>query len=176
MLLPRLLRVLAIRVLLASALFWLLVYGYCRHRFWRDPHSAFFNDRHVYDLKYSLYRERQSRHFISRYNSLSDAPVAVKGGSNPVMCAAFVTVRRGSDDYFDPSIGSLLEGLDERERHALWLNVLFADTDPKKHPGWGQKWVDRLVDSAGTYNVSQAEFAHLQRVEKKRNFYVKGVL
>ncbi|WEW58064.1 hypothetical protein PRK78_003531 [Emydomyces testavorans] len=173
--LPQLLRLHATKVVLVSAFLWLAAFEYCRYQFWRDPHSAFFNDRHVYDLKYSLRREHEAQHFISRYNSPSDPPDAIKGGPSPIMCAAFVTVKRGSDDYFTASIGSLLEGLDPRERRALHLKVLFADTDSTRHSSWGQKWVDRLTDVASTYNVSEAQLRHLQKLEKDRNFYEKGV-
>ncbi|KAE8151470.1 hypothetical protein BDV25DRAFT_171422 [Aspergillus avenaceus] len=175
-LLPQLLRSRAAKIFLASLCLWLLIFEYCRFQLWRDPHSAFFNDRNVYDLKYSLYRERESRHFISRHNSPSDPPESVKSGPDPLVCAAFVTVRRGQDDYFDPSIGSLLHGLDTQERQALYVSVLFADTDPTRHPSWGQKWMDRLVDDAGSYrNVSQESLDHLRGLETERNFYEKGI-
>lgn len=176
--LQQLLRLRAVKALFLCLFLWLAAFEYCRLLFWRDPHSAFFDDRHVYDLKYSLYREREAQHFISQHNSLSKTPepVPVRADPNPVVCASFVTIRRNSDDYFDPSIGSLLEGLGPRERRALYLNVLFADTDPTKHPSWGQKWVDRLTDAAGTYNVSNEQFQRLQEYENERNFYGKGVL
>ncbi|KAL2854257.1 hypothetical protein BJY01DRAFT_205776 [Aspergillus pseudoustus] len=86
-----------------------------------------------------------------------------------------VTVRRELDTYFEASVGSLLEGLSERERRALYLSVLFADTDPAVHPSWGQKWVDRLVDEAGSYNVPKGQLEHLRMLGKQRNFYEKGV-
>ncbi|KAE8135103.1 hypothetical protein BDV38DRAFT_145006 [Aspergillus pseudotamarii] len=165
----------ATKILLLSLFLWLLVFEYCRFHLWRDPHSAFFNDRHVYDFKYSLYRERESRHFISRYNSPSEPPDYSKSGPDPLICAAFVTVRRNEDDYFDPSVGSLLEGLDTMERQALYINVLFADIDPIRYLSWAQKWLDRLVDNARSYNVSQETLDHLGRLETERNFYEKGV-
>ncbi|KAE8381382.1 integral membrane protein [Aspergillus bertholletiae] len=165
----------AIKIFLLSLCLWLLIFEYCRFALWRDPHSAFFDDSHVYDLQYSLYRERESRHFISRYNSPSDPLAYAKSGPEPLICAAFVTVRRNQDDSFDPSIGSLLEGLDTRERQALQLKVLFADTDPTRHPSWEQRWVDRLIDDAGSYNVSQETLDHLRRLETERNFYEKGI-
>lgn len=37
-------------------------------------------------------------------------------------------------------------------------------------------WVDRLTDAASTYNVSDGQFRHLQKLEEDRNFYEKGVL
>lgn len=178
MFLPRrLLRWPAIRVLIGSILIWVVIFEYCRYHLWRDPHSAYFNDEHVYDLRYSLYREREARHFIGRYNTPTDAPNATVGdGHNPAICAVFVTVKRGLDDYFEPSLGSLFEGLDVRERQALRLNVLFADTDPTRHPSWGERWVGRLVDSAGSYNVSEEKLQRVKDAERDRNFYVKGVL
>ncbi|EFR00244.1 integral membrane protein [Nannizzia gypsea CBS 118893] len=172
----QLLKLTAVKTLLGAAFLWLVVFQYCRYQFWRNPHSAFFNDRTgVYDLGYSLIREREAHHFITRNNAPTEPPASIKGGTDPLFCVAFVTVRREADDYFDPSIGSLLVGLDPRERRALHLNILFADTDPKRHPSWGQKWVDRLTDVAETYNVSASQLDHLKKLETERNFYEKGV-
>ncbi|KAL6228625.1 hypothetical protein BDW75DRAFT_246526 [Aspergillus navahoensis] len=129
----------ASRIFLSSLLFWLLLYSYCRTKFWRDPHSAFFQEDHIYNLDYSLYREREAWHFISRHNAAVDSPDYTRGalGRTPI-CVAMVTVRRELDTYFEASVGLLLEGLTERKRRALHLSVLFTDTDPAVHPGWGQ--------------------------------------
>ncbi|KAJ5519171.1 Glycosyl transferase family 54 [Penicillium expansum] len=148
----------------------------CRIKFWRDPHSAFFKEHHVYDMDYSLYQEREARHFLSRHNSDLNPPPYVKSDPTPLVCVAIVTVRRDSDDYFEASVGSLLEGLEERERSKLYLSVLFADTEPRVHPSWGQKWIERLTDSATTYNVSDEQLKHLQTLEREKNFYEKGQL
>ncbi|EGE02320.1 hypothetical protein TEQG_01358 [Trichophyton equinum CBS 127.97] len=172
----QLLKLTAVKTLLAAALIWLVIFQYCRYQFWRDPHSAFFNDRAgVYDLGYSLSREREANHFVTRKNAPVEPPASVKGGTDPLFCVAFVTVRREADDYFDPSVGSLLVGLDPRERRALHLHILFADTDPMRHPSWGQKWVDRLTDISETYNVTASQLEHLKKLETERNFYEKGV-
>ncbi|KXG46518.1 Glycosyl transferase, family 54 [Penicillium griseofulvum] len=149
--------------------------AFCRIKFWRDPHSAFFKEHHVYDMDYSLYREREAWHFVSRHNSDLNPPPYVKSDLTPAVCVAIVTVRRDSDGYFEASVGSLLEGLDERERSKLYLSVLFADTEPRVHTSWGQKWVERLTDSATTYNVSDDQFKHLQDLEREKNYYEKGV-
>ncbi|KAF7630576.1 hypothetical protein AFLA_011198 [Aspergillus flavus NRRL3357] len=94
---------------------------------------------------------------------------------DPTICVSFATVKRDGYDYFEASVGSLLEGLDPRERSALCLNILFRDTDPSRNPSWGQKWTDRLVDKTGSYDASEEEFSHLQELEKARNFHEKGI-
>ncbi|RDW81314.1 uncharacterized protein DSM5745_04871 [Aspergillus mulundensis] len=174
--LKSILKLRASRIFLSSLLLWILLYTHCRNQYWRDPHSAFFQDSHVYDLDYSLHRERESWHFIARYNAASNPPEYTDGRSEaPTVCAAMVTVRREHDTYFEASVGSLLEGLSEKERRALRLTVLFADTDPAVHPSWGMTWVDRLVDQAGGYVVSEEQLEHLRVLERERNFYEKGV-
>ncbi|KAL4737065.1 hypothetical protein BDV11DRAFT_192638 [Aspergillus similis] len=167
----------ASRIVLSSLLLWLLLYSYCGTKFWRDPHSAFFQEDHVYELDYSLYREREAWHFISRHNAAIEPPDYARSALNrtPSVCVAMVTVHRELDTYFEASVGSLLEGLTESERRALYFSVLFADTDPAVHPSWGQKWVNRLVDEAGSYNVSTEQLEHLRMLERQRNFYEKGV-
>lgn len=173
----RKLRLPAVRVFLISAVLYLLTFQYCRFRYWRDPHSAFFDISRVYDWKYSLAREHEANHFISFYDGVDDpTPEHTKSSDEPLLCAAFVTVKRDFDNYFEESIGSMLEGLDPRERRALHLKVLFANTDPTKHPNWGQRWMNRVIDTIETYDVSETSFQHLQKLEADRDFREKGVL
>lgn len=166
---------LAGKVLLISLLLYGIAFEYCRLRYWRDPHSAFFDDTHVYDLKYSLYREHEALQHISAYNARIQPPTSTFAASSPRMCLALVTVKRDHVNYFDASIGSLLSGLDDRERHVISINVLFANTNPDLHPSWGQLWMDRLVDSVYTYNVSEEDFKRLGALEESHNYYEKGV-
>ena len=171
-------RIRAIKAFFVSAILYLFAFQYCRNRYWRDPHSAFFDISHVYEWKYSLIREHEANHYVSFQENNDDLKPGeiVKSGDNPLLCAAFVTVKRDVDNYFEESIGSMLEGLDPRERRALYLKVLFANTDPTRHPNWAQRWMDRLVDSAETYNVSESTFQYLQKLEVDRDFRTKGVL
>ncbi|KAI9374797.1 hypothetical protein BJX61DRAFT_532064 [Aspergillus egyptiacus] len=125
-------------------------------------------------MDYSLYRERAARHFISRHNSDLNPPLYVKSDPTAQICVALVTVRRDMDDYFEASVGSLLEGLDKQERSQLYLSLLFANTEPRLHPSWGERWLERLADSATKYNVSDSQFEHLQSLESERNFYEKA--
>ncbi|EED16772.1 conserved hypothetical protein [Talaromyces stipitatus ATCC 10500] len=163
------------KTFLASVFLFTLTFGWCKVRFWRDPHSAFFDDTHVYDLKYSLTREHEARQFISAYNAQTDGPPALKASPTPVVCVAVTTVKRDGVNYLDASVGSLLAGLYPQERSALSVNVLFADTDPRKHPSWEQQWLNSLVDSAASYNVSNEVMGRLRELEESRNYYEKGV-
>lgn len=122
------------KTFLASLFLFSLAFSWCRIQFWRDPHSAFFDDTHVYDLKYSLTREHQARRFISEYNAQALQPHATKASSEPLMCVAITTVRRYGIDYLSASVGSLLAHLHPQERATLSVNVFFADTDPQVHP------------------------------------------
>lgn len=172
----RLLQQPAAKVLLAAGLVYLLAFEYCALHYWRDPHSAFFDIRNVFEWKYSLARERQAVDFTAAYNVLSGSDLnPAKGRESPLMCAALATVKRNNADYFEAAVGSLLAGLDPSERHALHLSILFANTDPTQHSSWGQPWVERLSDAVFTYNVSASEMKHLQELESERNFYEKGV-
>ncbi|KJK62528.1 hypothetical protein P875_00095284 [Aspergillus parasiticus SU-1] len=142
--LRRLLKFNATKVLLASVFLWRTAYEFCRLRYWRDPHSAFFDGCNAYEWKYSLYREHEARRLIPVHNALSDPHVYVK-------------------DWIRAN-GAL-----------FFLTILFADTDPSRHPSWGQKWTDRLADKMGSYDVSEEEFSHLQELEKARSFREKGI-
>ena len=96
-------------------------------------------------------------------------------GAEPALCTAFVTVARETN-YFAEAVGSMLEGLTDREREQLYLFVLFADTQPDKHPSWQEPWLRRVADAAEPYKISDADLARVREAEEKRNYYVKGVL
>ncbi|TVY43147.1 hypothetical protein LSUB1_G001318 [Lachnellula subtilissima] len=161
------------KVFIISSICWLLVFQYCRNRYWREPHSAFFQSEHVYDLQYSEYREEQANEFIDRAH---DPNVKLtKASSHPDICAAFVTVKRENKQYIDAGIGSMLEGLTDEERSKLHAYVFFANTDPTVHPTWNQPWLKNAVDAALSYNVNATVMEHLRELEEKRNFYEKGV-
>ncbi|KAF2805042.1 uncharacterized protein BDZ99DRAFT_450552 [Mytilinidion resinicola] len=167
----------ALRAFLASLLLWLLAFQYCKFRYWRNPHSAFFRSEGVYDLHYSANRQAQAAAYIENANTTDDGAAGelIRGGEEPVICAAFVTVKREKMNYFAQSIGSMLEGLTEEERKALHLSILFADTNPAGHPNWKDPWLRRVVDKADTYDIPDEELARIKEAEEKRNFYVKGL-
>ncbi|KAI9147435.1 hypothetical protein HJFPF1_12456 [Paramyrothecium foliicola] len=178
----------AVRALALSAVLWLLVFAYCDQALWRDPHGAYFHSEHIYDLGYSRARQQQARDFLKQQSdpSLDSSSNATRtqhrhAADNPVLCAAFVSVRREHPDaahYFSDAIGSMLHGLSSQERAALNLTVLFANAaDPAQHPDFAAPWMPRLVDHSGGYqNVSDDEMAELRRLEAAQDFQRKGVL
>lgn len=162
------------RTFIVSLISWLLVFQYCHLRYWREPHSAFFHSEHVYELKYSQYRETQADAYIELAKAPS-APLA-KASATPEICSAFITVKRENKQYIDVAVGSMLEGLTNEERSKLFAYVLFANVDPTVHPTFNQPWLNNAVDAAGGYNVSEEVMAHLRDLEERRDFRAKGVL
>ncbi len=193
----------AARALLVCASIWLLAFTYGKLFLWRDPHSAYFSSDSVYDLAYSAVRQQQAREFIAQVSreAVADADGAADGTSNiarasggsavsarkarqktgdtPAVCAAFVTVRRDSEAarfYMADALGSMLAGLDVRERAALNVSMLFGNMDPARHPDWGAPWVGALADSAAGYSgLTDTQRARLRKAEEERDLQLKGV-
>lgn len=182
----------SIRVCLVSVLVYGLLILYCKRALWRDPHSAFFNDDHVYELDYSNYRIEEAEKFIQVANKTLESSRDAEGNSKyvdesitglgkgtgkPVLCAAYVTVRREHKQYLSEAVGSMLTGLSPKERAALNLTILFADTEPTTHPNWKNPWVQNVVDAAQTYTgLTEAQWEEVKGAETEKNYYVKGVL
>jgi hypothetical protein len=168
----------AVRAFLVSALLYALALAYCRHAFWRDPRSAFFRGDHANDLKYSAIRHEEGLGFVARANNTgTPSYIPILAGSDPTLCAAFVTVKRGEHEYLDASVGSMLAGLTHEEREHLYLSILFADTDPSVHPNWKHPWIRALADEVDGYtNVSDDKIEEILQAEKGKNYYVKRPL
>ncbi|KAK6002037.1 hypothetical protein QM012_002527 [Aureobasidium pullulans] len=157
------------RALGLTAVLWLLALFYCKHKFWRDPHSAFFDSSTVYDQGYSLVRSEEGLQFLSAASSRAD-----ESSLDPVICAGIVTVRRDPVQYLNKTIGSMLAGLTVEERSALHIRLLFAESEPQMHPDYHQRWLGQL-ESAETYVITGESLEHLRELEKARNFFEKGV-
>lgn len=69
----------------------------------------------------------------------------------------------------------MLAGLTDEERSAIHTRLLFAETEPQRHPDYHQRWLG-LTESAETYNVTSESLAHLAKLEEARDSYEKGVL
>lgn len=163
------------RAFLLSLSCWLLAFTYCRFRFWRDPHSAFFDGSdHAYEFKYSSFRTKQGLQHLDDLARQITTPR--KLSSHSEICAAFVTIRREGTQYVDAAIGSMVEGLTDWERARLDVKVLFTDPNPSDHPTWTQPWLKEAVDWAGTYKVTEDEHKHLSQLMEEHRWTEKGVL
>jgi hypothetical protein len=138
-----------VKILAGFSIFYLFLIQYCRHANYRDPTSYFFDPSHAYDRMYSADRIREADAFIRSAELLSAGPKPAQ--QPPVMCVGVTTVARREEQFVRRTIGSLLDGLSEDERHSLYLNILIGHTDPSKHPIFNDKWVEILPNKVLEY-------------------------
>ncbi|KAL8849053.1 MAG: hypothetical protein Q9221_005952 [Calogaya cf. arnoldii] len=170
----RLLTTIAGRTLLGFLLLYLLLVQVCRHAFYRDPTSAFFDLSRAYEHVYSIQRQRQADQFIEAANS-SVKNYSV-GLSQPTMCLGIATVERPGEQYVRPAFGSLMEGLSEDERKHIHTVVLIGHTDPQQHPIYHETWLENTSDKILTYDTSNTtQFDLLVKWEKEKDYRRKAI-
>jgi hypothetical protein len=138
-----------ITVLGGFSILYLALIQYCRHAYYRDPTSKFFDPTRAYERMYSSDRIKEAEAFIESANLLPAGPEPSQ--QTPVMCIGVATVARRREQYVHQTIGSLLDGLTTTERSSIYLNVLVGHTDPSKHPAWGEKWAESLPNKVLEY-------------------------
>lgn len=67
----------------------------------------------------------------------------------------------------------MLTGLTAEERSVINLQLVFADSDPARHPEYNQTWLN-VVNSWSSYNVSEEQFEQIKRWEKAGQIQEKG--
>jgi hypothetical protein len=137
------------RISIYFSIFYLITFQYCRSANYRDPTSFFFDRNRGYQRLYSQRRIRQANDYIHDVGTITKATVSPN--SRPLMCVGIVTVQRREEQYVSTTVGSLLEGLDQGEREAVYLTVLIAHTDQSKHPVHREKWVEVLPNKVLMY-------------------------
>lgn len=170
----RLLTTVAGRTFLSFLLLYLLLIQLCRHAFYRDPTSAFFDPSRAYEHVYSMQRQRQATDFIQAANSsVKKNPL---GGPQTTMCLGIATVKRPDEQYVRPAFGSLLEGLAEDERKHIHTVVLIGHTDPQQHPIYHETWLENTSDKVLTYDTSNTtQFDLLVKWEKDKDYRRKAI-
>jgi len=136
-------------ILIGFSIFTLAVLQYYHRANYRDPTSYFFDPSRAYQRIYSATRIREAEAFI-------DAAPKVPGPTKPsqqtpVLCIGIATVARRDDQYVRTTVGSLLDGLSEEQRHHIYVNLFIAHTEPSKHPIYEEKWVQTLPDNVLHY-------------------------
>jgi hypothetical protein len=150
-----------VKILAGFSIFYLFLIQYCRHANYRDPTSYFFDPTRAYERMYSADRIREADAFIRSAELLSAGPKPAQ--QTPVVCVGVATVTRRGEQYVRRTIGSLLDGLSEDERHSLYLNILIGHTDPSKHPIFDDKWVETLPNKVLEYK--KTDIARIQEWE-----------
>jgi hypothetical protein len=84
-----------------------------------------------------------------------------------------LTIARPSGDvYFRNSVGSLLAGLTQYERDAIYLAPFIGHTNASAHPVYTEPWLHNVADAVLTYSnaksVSQEQFEHMEELERER--------
>ena len=170
----RLLTTVAGRTFLSFLLLYLLLIQLCRHAFYRDPTSAFFDPARAYQHVYSLQRLRQADDFINAADSSVKKPPL----SDPqtIMCLGIATVERPDEQYVRPAFGSLMEGLTDEERKHIHTVVLIGHTDPQQHPIYHETWLENTADKILTYDTSNTtQFDLLVQWEKDKDYRRKAI-
>ncbi|KAL8788630.1 MAG: hypothetical protein Q9213_001558 [Squamulea squamosa] len=162
------------RALLFFLIIYLLLIQACRHAFYRDPTSAFFDPSRAYERVYSLQRQQQADSFIQAANiSVEEHPRPVK---EVRMCLGIATVKRPGKQYIRPAFGSLMEGLTEEERKHIYTVVLIGHTDPSRHPINHEPWLENLADRVLTYDTSnEKQFETLVKWEHDKDYRKKAI-
>lgn len=152
------------KIIIISAIFWLVCFWWLSIVSARDPTSYFFNERKGYHRSYSLHREKDAFRFIESVNRTGiSAPAA---SVHPSMCIGVATVKRPAlEQYVRATIGSILEGLSDAERAEIFLIIFIAHTDPNAHPIYHEPWLTAVSNKVLTYNISQEEMTRLHKFE-----------
>ncbi|KAJ4005420.1 hypothetical protein NW752_002254 [Fusarium irregulare] len=138
---------------------WLFLFQLCRQHTYADPSSFFYNSHRAYETRYTKHREREADSFLENVNH-ADEPFNISSLYRDAdtrdranrLCVGIPSVARAKQQFLPKTLGSLLEGLDARQRRSLHVIVLLADDDPTQHPVFGQMWLERLTDEVLVYN------------------------
>lgn len=162
------------RTFLGFLLLYLLLIQLCRHAFYRDPTSAFFDPSRAYEHVYSRQRQRQAEDFIQA--AKSSANNYSLSGPNPTMCLGIATVERSGEQYVRSAYGSFMEGLTEDERKQIYTVILIGHTDPQQHPIYHEIWLENTSDKVLTYNTSNTtQFDLLVKWERDKDYRRKAI-
>jgi hypothetical protein len=148
-------------------LFYALLALYVRAQSARDPGSVFFQPT-AYDLSYSAARLDQADAFIDKVEQSPEIEIS-KASGRPPLCVGFATIARPGRRYFRSAVGTVLEGLSEKERADIYLIALIAHTDPSQHLAYNETWLHKVADRVLLYNSTgvdmDVDIDHLRSLE-----------
>lgn len=147
---------------------------YCRLNYYRDPTSFFFDPQRAYVQGYSSVRRQEADTFIESATTATFNKT--RASSTPKLCVGIASVARHGARYFRTSVGSLLEGLAEEERQDFYLVLFIAQTDPRMHPAYSEKWLENVADRVLTYTLPEEQLEHIRGLEKDRESFREKAL
>lgn len=150
---------------------YLLAVIYVRSVTSRDPGSWFFDARTAYNPGYTTVRSHQAESFIVAADT-SPPFRRSKYSQEPLrLCVGIPSISREGAHYLRTTVGSLLDGLTQRERDGIHLIVFIPHTDPQVHPAYHQPWLENVADEILGYNVSKQQFEHLVDMEHEQALF-----
>ncbi|KAG0651790.1 hypothetical protein D0Z07_1964 [Hyphodiscus hymeniophilus] len=147
-----------VKILAGFSIFYMFLIQYYSHANYRDPTSKFFDPTRAYERMYSADMIKKADAFVLSADSLTTSPDSSK--QPPVMCIGVATVTRRGEQYVRRTIGSILAGLTDEERHNVYLDILIGHTNHSIHPIAGEKWVGTLPNKVLAYE--ETDFARIR--------------
>ena len=144
---------------------------YLSHASSRDPTSYFFDRDIAYQPRYTTQRTKEADAFIAAAAHVSPR----HEGVTPLLCIGIATVARRTEQYVRATVGSVLEGLSEKERKSIFLNILIGHTQPSEHPIYSEKWVETLPDRVLYYQQDTEDYTLLQEWEQTEQYRNKTI-
>ncbi|KAH9905473.1 integral membrane protein [Xylariomycetidae sp. FL2044] len=141
---------------------------YLRSKCYRDPSSVFFQPEHARVLSYSAFRKYQAARFGDQ--AALQPPTKWSNSTSPDICVGVASVSRHGFSYLKETLGSILEGLDDRERHRLYIVVFLAHSDQSVHEDYAQPWLLNMADNLPTYPDDPETFRLVQQLEIDNNY------
>lgn len=145
------------RSFLVFLLAYLLLLYLGQHAFYADPTSVFFDPRRAYQHPYSSHRQRQADDFVETTERSFDKNDSALRGTRTSLCLGIATVERSGSQYLRHTLGSLMEGLTDEERHTIHTVILIGHTQPQNHSIYHEPWLKALSNQILTYNISNAK-------------------
>ena len=164
-----------ISAFLLFALLYLCAIQYYRRNSYRDPTSFFFDPTCAYKPEYSPFRQQEANAYINA--STVAAPQRSNITSfNKTLCVGIASVARDGVQYFRTTVGSVLDGLSDEERQAIYLILFIAHTDPTVHPAYSEGWMEIVSDKVLIYDLPEDQLRHTKDLEKQgTSFREKGL-
>jgi len=139
--------------------------------YYRDPTSFFFDSTRAYNRDYSLVRKNESDAFIeaAATKPFRRTVPYLPSAPRPLLCIGIPTTTRPTGDvYVRTTIGSLLAGLDARERDDIHLMPFVAHSDPNLHPIYTEPWLRNVADQILTYDIQGSQLQHVRDLERDK--------